>query len=1324
MSTAILGFLVSLITLSFAATSAQAARGHVFETTFGSGPCTVTLTELCEGKFTEPAGVAVNEATHDVYVADKGNNRIEYFTEQAGKEEYVGQFAGPSATGEGMVLEGSTTIELVSTESGTFSVGEEIKGEGIPAETVITHIAAAGTLEISNPVEENKSGTVKLTASFVAPEAIAVDNSTSPSDPSKGDVYVSSGLFGAEVVNKFSPTGSYIGQIDETIEGPFSTVRGVAVDAAGQLWVDGRLTNQDGIFGIIGNFSNGEVDIPEGSCSYTESFLEHGLAVDSNDDLYIDTEELGVVELNKKCEVLDKSLDQEVSQADGVEFQGVATEAHSNDVYIDNAESIGAFSSTGSQLGRFGERHLAGICEVFVVGAPLSWESTCQGGLGLDSSSGRLYAAVGSADRVVTFGLEQPASPKPESASVTELTDDSATLNAEINPRSIAGEAETHYYFEYGACDTERTCLESPYTVKTSPGSLAPSFEVESIATEVQGLSAGTTYHFRVLAENASDPGHPVEGQEQVFSTRGTGPFSLPDSRKWVLVSPPNKNGALIEPIGPGLTQAAADGDAITYEADAPTERSPAGFSGLVQVLSTRGPNGWSTKDIAVPHISATGISVGSGNEYRFFSEDLSAAVVQPFGAFDPALSSEASEQTAFLHTDFPKGNAGEPCVASCYRPLVTGQSGIADVPEPGTTFGVADATGFTTCPPALICGPVFVGATPGAHKAILSSEVALTSTPIPVGGNDSLYEWDGELPPADQIQLISVLPPNGERKELPAIDPVLGAANGTAPEAPYDVSSDGSRIFFSSEGHLYMRDLSAGKTMQLDVPDAECVETSCGEGVQDPEFQLASSRGDKVFFSDTEKLTPNGRVYDRTRIQRRESAADLYECEVKEQDGELDCALRDLTPAGAQVGSVLGASQDGDWIYFVANGTLAPGAVKGGCPDQIVPGTAEPASSCNLYVRHGGATRLVAILSNEDISDWSVELAHLTARVSPNGEWLAFMSQGDVTGYDNRDAVNGKPDQEVYLYHAPENLAAESGALVCASCDPTGARPHGVESGENGNSTVSGLPLASGGEGVWSPTTWIAANVPPWTRYTEQEALYQSRYLSDQGRLFFDSGDGLVPKDVNGTEDVYEYEPEGVPSGEHACSSASTNGSDVFEPERTVEVEGREVTSSAGCVALISSGSSAQESAFLDASAGSPEEGEDGAPGSKAGGDVFFLTTAKLAPQDLDTAYDIYDAQECTSAVPCPSSPAEQPPACATEASCKAAPAPPPQIFGAPPSVTFNGPGDAPSPTVVKPKPKPTKCRKGAVKNHKGKCTRKKTKKQAKRSSTNRGTK
>jgi hypothetical protein len=105
--------------------------------------------------------------------------------------------------------------------------------------------------------------------------------------------------------------------------------------------------------------------------------------------------------------------------------------------------------------------------------------------------------------------------------------------------------------------------------------------------------------------------------------------------------------------------------------------------------------------------------------------------------------------------------------------------------------------------------------------------------------------------------------------------------------------------------------------------------------------------------------------------------------------------------------------------------------------------------------------------------------------------------------------------------------------------------------------------------------------------------------------------------------------------------------------------------------VGLISSGSSREESAFLDA--------------SESGGDVFFMTSARLVPQDYDTLFDVYDAHECTALSPCLAVPAALPSACTTESSCRAAATPQPGVFGAPASATFSGVGNlAPSPPPV----------------------------------------
>ena len=321
----------------------------------------------------------------------------------------------------------------------------------------------------------------------------------------------------------------------------------------------------------------------------------------------------------------------------------------------------------------------------------------------------------------------------------------------------------------------------------------------------------------------------------------------------------------------------------------------------------------------------------------------------------------------------------------------------------------------------------------------------------------------------------------------------------------------------------------------------------------------------------------------------------------------------------------------------------------------------AAPASTlCKLYVSHDGVSRLVASLSARDYPDWSGNddprlLARMTARVSPDGRWLAFMSQRPLTGYDNRDVKSGQPDEEVFLYDA------QSGRLSCASCDPSGGRPAGVPYGE----TVEGLDGLS--YKIWEEGQGLAGNLPVWTSYGGGPAQYQSRYLSDNGRLFFNSSDALSAQDVNGVGDVYQFEPAGVGD----CASGSAG----FQQ------------GSGGCVGLISSGSSGEESGFLDASASGGRDGQ----GGEGGGDVFFFTAARLDPQeDVDSSLDVYDAHECSTQAPCFSEAASQPPPCATGDSCKPAPSPQPPLFGAPASATFSGVGNPPTtspPVAVKAK-------------------------------------
>jgi hypothetical protein len=308
------------------------------------------------------------------------------------------------------------------------------------------------------------------------------------------------------------------------------------------------------------------------------------------------------------------------------------------------------------------------------------------------------------------------------------------------------------------------------------------------------------------------------------------------------------------------------------------------------------------------------------------------------------------------------------------------------------------------------------------------------------------------------------------------------------------------------------------------------------------------------------------------------------------------------------------------------------------------------------------------------------------------------------LTGYDTADVLGGEPDEEVYLYHAEVSSSGqlEPGKLVCASCNPTGARPDGEESEHENMRFVDGYS-------VWHEGQWLSANIPGWVLYKTGRGVHQPRYLSNSGRLFFNSHEALVPQDVNGTWDVYEYEPPGNGGeGEGNCTTSTQGASYLYNPKAE------------GCVGLITSGESPEESAFFDA--------------SESGSDVFFATLSQLVSQDADHSMDVYDAHECTTKAPCFPAAAETPPPCTTEASCKASPEPQPSIYGLPSSATFSGPGNLapPSPpTVVKVKTaaevkaeqlaKALKsCKKDKKKSKRHKCEKKAHKKYAAKATAN----
>lgn len=345
-------------------------------------------------------------------------------------------------------------------------------------------------------------------------------------------------------------------------------------------------------------------------------------------------------------------------------------------------------------------------------------------------------------------------------------------------------------------------------------------------------------------------------------------------------------------------------------------------------------------------------------------------------------------------------------------------------------------------------------------------------------------------------------------------------ASGGLTLSAP--AASSGSEVALSAGG-------------ECTVPaDACTVEVSASQrllanpaGLRETHYVDASTDGSRVFFTTASELTedantgPDG------------NAEDLYEYDLERPVGER---LKDLTvdhtdPNGAGVLGVAQVSEDGSYVYFVAEGNLGGDAESG-----------QP----NLYVVHDDAPPVfIATLSARDEADWfnnsfgrnpvikEAGPQVNTAVVSPAGSRLAFLSEQSLTGYDNEQAEPGECEGLVAGSHVtefPEDgkceeafyYNAESNKLLCASCNPTGASPVGPSS----FTPLSGYPRAS----------------------------YRVRNFTEAGTLFFDSADQLVAHASDGRLNVYEYEDghiyaiSDVAGGfESFFLDASPDGSNVF---------------------------------------------------------------------------------------------------------------------------------------------------------------------------------
>jgi hypothetical protein len=1144
------------------------------------------------------------------------------------------------------------------------------------------------------------------TAPIVFLDGLAVDNTVLGSG---GDLYLADRDTGAGTgtgtgkVLGFDSTGAALGgdfPIDPAVTpgapaGSPKGLCGAAVDSAGELWVANGATGRLLRYSSAGVFQSSldvSTQIPSagiGPCR---------IAFDSNDDLYVaqlpaDTWRLTAasgytaatqiepasaqaqaIAVDPSTHDLYVAHSHDVTRYDaagnpqatfatgipGASFDGVTVDATSHDVYVADGgnDKIRVFHANtqrpptitpGAPTAITGDSAMLNAKvdpETFTVtdchfewGTTASYGNTvpCSPDPGSGSGDVAVHADIAGLNAGSTYHFRIVASnaqaggtatgadqafttlgPAISGTTATDITDGAAILRAQVNP----GGHSTTYRFEYGA-DTSYGQTAPP-----APAAIGSGSSPVPLAERIGGLQPATTYHFRVVA--ISSDGADV-GSDATFTTFGSSPpggpdscpnaalrtgpsAALPDCRAYEQVSPVDKHGSAITGRY-NFNQASADGQRAVFGSYGDLPSSGGHGSQAPAYVAGRGPSGWSY-DSTTPNsdpgltsikdlgrdpdlrVSLSAVSSNSGDS--LFSTDLTTfdrrplfSVPQGGNLFqDPQFAADLS------HFIFESADSLAPGAVSGKRNLYDYDHGAL------TLAGMVPAFPATSCTAGACVAP-------------------------PAGSFAGSYDLRGASPGV----------PAGN------LDDGFGYKQDT-------ISADGSRVFFTegATGRLYER-----------VDGVSTTQISADQGGNDPNghkpaaFWAATPSGSQVFFTSCERLTPDSTAVSTVDNECLTSTQgqDLYAYDTS--SGDLTDLTPDASPSdpkGAQVQGVLGASPDGSYLYFAANGVLAPGASPGDCENNQS-ATGSLTGFCSLYLYHAGDVSFVARLGQSlgtadpfsDYADW-VSLAvragvsQKTSRVAAGGA-LIFSSTGSLTGYDSTGPCGHSstlvPCPELYRYDPQAN--GGTGVLGCVSCDPTGARP----TGDAGIDSDAGSPL-----------------------FRVPQLGILTRVLSADGtRVFFETPDKLVPADVNGDagcptlfanafggevsacQDVYEWEAEGSGS----CHSHAQDG---------------------GCLYLLSSGTGSAPSRLDDASA--------------SGDDVFIYTDDRFVPQDKDQLTDLYDvrvdgglpAQHTSSPPPCTGDPCQGTPSAPAES----------LIAG---SVTFAGAGNASAPpgVLVTPGPK-----------------------------------
>ncbi len=531
-SVAVLGTVAVLALCSAGTSSAWATTGHSLAGAIGAGGND-------PGQFAGggPSGVAVDQVSGDVLVADPGHvggdgvtpaPRIERFDAGGG---YLSSIAidGAAYSQVGGVAVDATGAVYVSAFDNVAQSGTVVK------------YSAAGTF--AHALNVGASATV-----LVAGGAVAVD-------PSDGTVYAvaSDSLSGAPVIDRFDgSTGAFVGSFDGTDgAGSFTCPSGLAVDGSSRVYVldfacfGGGSVNRYSATGTFG------VTLDSASAAAV------AVAADPvSDEVYVGVNPFSGAPPQVQGYVAGGgALGQSFGPPQIGGFGGLAVNETSGAAYVaDTANTVvqhyvtfagptvtttAASSVTTSSATLNGTIDPGGVSSTyhFEYGTDTTYgsqttESDPLAGTGAVAATGAVtglspnttyhFRIVGTNASGSITGNDQilTTAPVPPTldgspAFVSAITTTGATLNATLNPSN----SDTSFHFEYGA--------DTTYGTSTPATDAGAGFGDQPVTADLTGLIAGTTYHYRLVADNGT--GGVQHGVDGVFFTAPATPVSASD---------------------------------------------------------------------------------------------------------------------------------------------------------------------------------------------------------------------------------------------------------------------------------------------------------------------------------------------------------------------------------------------------------------------------------------------------------------------------------------------------------------------------------------------------------------------------------------------------------------------------------------------------------------------------------------------------------------------------------------------------------------------------------------------------------------------------